>query len=1261
MRKLSISHLTGIVILGASLALSCETGEKEMTGSPGQTTLSASTEQSTKTSLSPTGDGTYKVFWSEEDAIAVFIDGAATPNRFTLSAGEGTKQGSFSGYGSGSGYLAVYPISDAVGLDGTAVSLNLPSEQNYSHNSFGQGSYPMIAESSSSSLQFRNLCSLLKLSIKGHHTVVSIEFTSADPSCIVSGPATVETGFGSSPVLKMDAGGSPTVSLSTGGVPVNENEATDFYIALPPQTYKGGFSVKVNTSTGYMVKTYPSDFTMERSMVHESTPFTIKLDEGVDPSTSLEGSGTESDPFLIKNLEDLLYMQASVNASEGTIRSTGGTDVPANSAYYSLLDHIDLSPVCGEDLGRSWDPIGDFGSDENWFFTGTFNGNGHTIQNLYIDSDKSYRGFFGKAISSDWPYTGSILNLSVEGTVRSSKTCIALIAGEAYQVSYCVTNGSVDNSTGSAYTAGIVSKGYMISGCVNFASVSGGSMMGGITGSTSSSASDCVNEGAITSTSSYVGGIVGYQNAGYLYNCRNTGTVSGKGDHVGGITGYNRQGSKVDNCINSGNVSSGQGKVGGISGECYTWNESPDTAIRNCVNTGEVTFSATNPYYPDYIGGITGLNNSIVSNCYWLYDQSGNSGLEKGIGTDEGSSSGLHPLTEAQLKGDDTGKLLYAQTTGMIHTHLLGALNSWAYENRSIRPYWGWAYPSEDSYPEFTGSDATEPTEGDGLFNVNPLSVSIGARETSFTVTVTTTMDYSVSSIPDWVRAVSTQKSDSAENTWIHSYGVDINLESVDKKGEIVFTTSSGLQYNLSVVQGASTEVFAISPSSREVTAAGGEVYFDVESTLEYSISSMPDWIHEGKSETLVNLSNTVRHYFSVDMYSGSEQREGTIVFCNEDQQCVPATVIQKTLGTDPAIELSTLSVSVSSSGGESTINVISNVNWTVSSDQSWCTVSPSSGSTGDTPVKISISKNTGSSSRVAHLAVKSSDGSISKTVNVAQSSKKDFNADEWKDREFYHRSLFMRFTATWCGWCPRMNNSIKLAQQKYPDKLLYVALHNSDSDLAFSGTSSLKYVFGVSGFPTGVVDGRIKLSNQDSETVSEQIISASKETEQNYGTATGLALSSTVSGREIMVDVDAFIKYKGNYKITVMLLEDRILASQVNYEGATSSSYQHDNVARIALSSITGDAFSVSDDYSVQSFAFSANVPDEYDISNMKVLVYIQAEYGSRTVISSGNYGTFFVDNCVTVKVGEKLDLESAQNNSGGNEGILPGDDIDM
>ena len=59
------------------------------------------------------------------------------------------------------------------------------------------------------------------------------------------------------------------------------------------------------------------------------------------------------------------------------------------------MNDVDLSSVCGEELGISWDPIGTTGETTGIEFAGIFDGNYHTIDNLYIDSSTyEYEGLF---------------------------------------------------------------------------------------------------------------------------------------------------------------------------------------------------------------------------------------------------------------------------------------------------------------------------------------------------------------------------------------------------------------------------------------------------------------------------------------------------------------------------------------------------------------------------------------------------------------------------------------------------------------------------------------------------------------------------------------------------------------------------------------------------------------------------------------------------------------------------------------------------
>lgn len=69
----------------------------------------------------------------------------------------------------------------------------------------------------------------------------------------------------------------------------------------------------------------------------------------------------------------------------------------------------------------------------------------------------------------------------------------------------------------------------------------------------------------------------------------------------------------------------------------------------------------------------------------------------------------------------------------------------------------------------------------------------------------------------------------------------------------------------------------------------------------------------------------------------------------------------------------------------------------------------------------------------------------------------------EWADREFWHKSLGMRFTATWCGYCPNLATGFAKAVSQYPNKIELLNLHPTSSILGFSGTSALANIFKVS------------------------------------------------------------------------------------------------------------------------------------------------------------------------------------------------------
>ena len=146
------------------------------------------------------------------------------------------------------------------------------------------------------------------------------------------------------------------------------------------------------------------------------------------------------------------------------------------------------------------------------------------------------------------------------------------------------------------------------------------------------------------------------------------------------------------------------------------------------------------------------------------------------------------------------------------------------------------------------------------------------------------------------------------------------------------------------------------------------------------------------------------------------------------------------------------------------------------------------------------------------------------------------------------HHSLGMRFTATWCGYCPNMNESFKLAKEQLGDKFEIVNLHGGNSDLEFGPTNTLANLYKVSGYPTGIIDGRRLIQNYASSYAASLIVDAVNETELYYPTMSSTGISSSLDGSALSVDLDVFIQQPGKYKLTVLLLENGIVNPQEDY-----------------------------------------------------------------------------------------------------------------
>lgn len=224
----------------------------------------------TKTSLSPAEEGAYNVLWSSSDKIGVYVDNGTTPVTFSLNEGAGSTQATFSGKGVGDQYLAVYPQSAFTSRSGNTFQVNLPIEQTYKQGNLADGAYPMVAVGESTVLPFKNLCSIIRISLTGTQTVNRVVFRSNNPSVKLSGRASVDVSNPDAPVLTMASNACDSLVLNTGNVKLNQTTPTDFYLVVPAQTYEEGFSFRVYADDTYMEKEHNSAFTTVRSLLHKA-------------------------------------------------------------------------------------------------------------------------------------------------------------------------------------------------------------------------------------------------------------------------------------------------------------------------------------------------------------------------------------------------------------------------------------------------------------------------------------------------------------------------------------------------------------------------------------------------------------------------------------------------------------------------------------------------------------------------------------------------------------------------------------------------------------------------------------------------------------------------------------------------------------------------------------------------------------------------------------------------------------------------------
>ena len=573
-------------------------------------------------------------------------------------------------------------------------------------------------------------------------------------------------------------------------------------------------------------------------------------------------------------------------------------------------------------------------------------------------------------------------------------------------------------------------------------------------------------------------------------------------------------------------------------------------------------------------------------------------------------------------------------------------------------------------------SKAEDDAETELVFELTDNNVEVSADGGRIKVTVRYNVEYECSENADWIREVKTRSYE--EKT--HTFDIEPNDSDTPRTAVITFcgnnlcipfTVKQFADEDYPGTPGGGTDtpgdgtdnpgdgndnpgdeqqpiVFELLDFSTDLASEGGNFVVRVNSTVSHECQTDVSWIQE----TSRTVSGTITSYTFNASSNPGDMRSTVIKFCAADR-CLPFVVNQAAAQSSPELYVDKTNIAVDYTGtiDPIVVNVTSNTFWEAFVNSSWCRVIPSEGMN-DGEFQIIADANETAEQRIANIYVSTADASIVRTLVVTQAPVPENDDDvAWAEMEFYHRSLVMRFTADWCGYCPMMATAMEFVQAEMPDKIEAVAVHGYNSSLATEYSLTLDANYPISGYPSALVDCMTYVENSSSTAVTKSnIINAVNYTESNYTAYTTTSWTSYVSNDQLSVDLTAYFKKSGNYRITVLVLKDNVVGYQADYNGGTRYDYVHSGLIVGAFTDVLGNSFSVERNNTVREFNYTIGLSSGYDLDSHRILVYIQREEG----------GAYYVDNAASENVGDSHAFEIVEDGVRGEvEGIVPGDDI--
>lgn len=531
-----------------------------------------------------------------------------------------------------------------------------------------------------------------------------------------------------------------TTGTNTGGlvgVATNSTATNSYFSSQTTGLYRTALGLNVRLEKLFSKNKAYLDWDFENTWDIEENSSTAYLKGTTKPATvdkvnypynEIEGKGTEDEPYLIYDLEDLDDVNSELYSN------------------YKLMNDLDMT--------SSNIIIGEMKAP----FTGVFDGNNHTIDGLTINKTTNYNGLFTYIKNATIKnlnltnvnitgasYTGSLVgqaegrnnitNIDVTGTINTTGAYVGGLIGyntntteDEEIISNITTNVTITGNTASTHVGGLIGYNHLNSiGTITIdeietnTPITGKQYLGGLIGYNYNQLAGTINISNISTTGDVTG--TGPQNGGLIGINHNlsTGTVNiSSSNATGNVRGTSEQGGLIGYIYNvstgkniikdvyaTGNVN-GTLQVGGLIGYSYGAVLGTNT-LENAYSTGIVTatgnnsggligwlravngstttinkaYSVSNVAGTNYSAGLIGqVNFANINDVYSTGTVTGTDYIGSLIGTINNSEiSNAYAVGKLTVTGENTGGLVgtatsttatnsyfSSQTTGLIRT-----------------------------------------------------------------------------------------------------------------------------------------------------------------------------------------------------------------------------------------------------------------------------------------------------------------------------------------------------------------------------------------------------------------------------------------------------------------------------------------------------------------------------------------------------------------------------------------------------------------